>query len=159
MPHHRIGAVYMDAPPGMSQMHFATSTGEAALAPFAVPIPITQEPPTVDVLTAAPPEERVEVLRARLFPLIQELNPRHAMIITEIILEMNFAEVLYMLENPGALSRVAEEVVKFIGEGENGGAKCDKKIEESGPLMMSPNHKVRTRSSRYYLFSMSLFRF
>lgn len=131
MPHYRQGAVYMDAPLVISQMH-----GEAALTPFAVPIPITQDPPTVDVLTAGPPEERVEVLRDRQFPLIQKLNPGHAMKITDIILKLDFAKVLNMLENTDALSHGVEEAIKLpyradTGEEENGGVEGDEKKEES----------------------------
>ena len=65
-----------------------------------------QEPLTASMLAAAPPQEQKQMLGERLFPLIQRMFPDLAAMsgkITGMLLEIDNAELVHMLEDQGSL--------------------------------------------------------
>ena len=62
-----------------------------------------QEPLTASMLAAAPPQEQKQMLGERLFPLIQRMYPDLAGKITGMLLEIDNAELLHMLEDSNSL--------------------------------------------------------
>lgn len=65
-----------------------------------VPIQIPQEPLTVEMLTAAAPEEKTELPVVGLFHLLQKLHSERATKMTEMILELDVPEDLDIVETP-----------------------------------------------------------
>ena len=61
------------------------------------------EPITASMLAAAPPQEQKQMLGERLFPLIQRMYPDLAGKITGMLLEIDNAELLHMLEDHNSL--------------------------------------------------------
>ena len=55
------------------------------------------------MLAAAPPQEQKQMLGERLFPLIQRTFPDLAGKITGMLLEIDNAELVHMLEDPTSL--------------------------------------------------------
>merc|ERR1712050_675220 len=62
-----------------------------------------QEPLTASMLAAAPPQEQKQMLGERLFPLIQRMFPDLAGKITGMLLEIDNAELVHMLEDQNSL--------------------------------------------------------
>lgn len=85
----------------------------AAMPQPSVQIP-GQEPLTATMLAAAPPQEQKQMLGERLFPLIQRMYPDMAGKITGMLLEIDNAELLHMLEDHGSLKSKVEEAVAVL---------------------------------------------
>lgn len=85
----------------------------AAMPQPAVQIP-GQEPLTASMLAAAPPQEQKQMLGERLFPLIQRMYPEMAGKITGMLLEIDNAELLHMLEDHSSLKSKVEEAVAVL---------------------------------------------
>lgn len=62
-----------------------------------------QEPLTAPMLAAAPPQEQKQMLGERLFPLIANMHSDLAGKITGMLLEIDNAELLHMLESHESL--------------------------------------------------------
>jgi len=81
-----------------------------------------QEPLTATMLAAAPPQEQKQMLGERLFPLIQRMFPDLAGKITGMLLEIDNAELVHMLEDQNSLKGKVEEAVAVLqahqGKGE-----------------------------------------
>jgi len=73
-----------------------------------------QEPLTASMLAAAPPQEQKQMLGERLFPLIQRMFPDLAGKITGMLLEIDNAELVHMLEDPNSLKGKVEEAVAVL---------------------------------------------
>ena len=73
-----------------------------------------QEPLTASMLAAAPPQEQKQMLGERLFPLIQRMYPDLAGKITGMLLEIDNAELLHMLEDPNSLNSRSTEAVAVL---------------------------------------------
>merc|ERR1711953_556168 len=73
-----------------------------------------QEPLTASMLAAAPPQEQKQMLGERLFPLIQRMYPDLAGKITGMLLEIDNAELLHMLEDSNSLKSKVEEAVSVL---------------------------------------------
>merc|ERR1712226_1586347 len=73
-----------------------------------------QEPLTASMLAAAPPQEQKQMLGERLFPLIQRMYPDLAGKITGMLLEIDNAELLHMLEDSNSLKSKVEEAVAVL---------------------------------------------
>jgi len=73
-----------------------------------------QEPLTASMLAAAPPQEQKQMLGERLFPLIQRMYPDLAGKITGMLLEIDNAELLHMLEDHNSLKSKVEEAVAVL---------------------------------------------
>merc|ERR1712060_807537 len=76
-----------------------------------------QEPLTSSMLAAAPPREQKQMLGERLFPLIQRMFPDLAGMsgkITGMLLEIDNAELVHMLEDQGSLKGKVEEAVAVL---------------------------------------------
>ncbi|KAG5556748.1 hypothetical protein RHGRI_007124 [Rhododendron griersonianum] len=65
-------------------------------------------------LSAAPPEQQKQILGERLYPLVHKHKPDLAAKITGMILEMDNAELLLLLESPESLVTKVEEAVKVL---------------------------------------------
>merc|ERR1719457_46202 len=66
------------------------------------------------MLAAAPPQEQKQMLGERLFPLIQRMYPDLAGKITGMLLEIDNAELLHMLEDGNSLKSKVEEAVAVL---------------------------------------------
>merc|ERR1719250_140022 len=73
-----------------------------------------QEPLTATMLAAAPPQEQKQMLGERLFPLIQRMFPGLAGKITGMLLEIDNAELVHMLEDQNSLKGKVEEAVAVL---------------------------------------------
>jgi polyadenylate-binding protein len=77
-------------------------------------MPGAQEPLTTAMLAAAPPQEQKQMLGERLYPLIHEMHASLAGKITGMLLEIDNAELLHMLESHEALKSKVEEAVTVL---------------------------------------------
>eukprot|EP00455_Lapot_gusevi_P007376 TRINITY_DN13151_c0_g1_i1.p1 TRINITY_DN13151_c0_g1~~TRINITY_DN13151_c0_g1_i1.p1 ORF type:complete len:269 (-),score=33.09 TRINITY_DN13151_c0_g1_i1:79-837(-) len=77
---------------------------------------VGQEPLTIEVLAAAPPEVQKRMIGERLFPLIQSKQPQPAGKITGMLLEMDNGELLTLLETPSTLNEKIEEAVQVLAD-------------------------------------------
>ena len=82
--------------------------GQAAVV-AAMPQQAVQEPLTATMLAAAPLHEQWQMLGERLFPLIQRMYPDLAGKITGMLLEIDNAELLHMLEDGNSLKSKVRE--------------------------------------------------
>ena len=73
-----------------------------------------QEPLTASMLAAAPPQEQKQMLGERLFPLIQRMYPDLAGKITGMLLEIDNAELLHMLEDSNSLKSKVKDKCNFF---------------------------------------------
>jgi polyadenylate-binding protein len=73
-----------------------------------------QEPLTASMLAQAQPSEQKQMLGERLFPLIQGMYPDLAGKITGMLLEIDNAELLHMLEHQESLKSKVEEAVAVL---------------------------------------------
>merc|ERR1712013_915230 len=69
---------------------------------------------TASMLAAAPPQEQKQMLGERLFPLIQRMFPDLAGKITGMLLEIDNAELVHMLEDQNSLKGKVEEAVAVL---------------------------------------------
>ena len=70
-----------------------------------------QEPLTASILAVAPPQDQKQMLGERLFPLIQRIVPDLAGKITGMLLNINNAELVHMLEDHNSLTENVEKAV------------------------------------------------
>merc|ERR1712025_1169164 len=98
-------------PPG--QVMQGQAVVAAAMPQQAVQIP-GQEPLTASMLAAAPPQEQKQMLGERLFPLISRMYPDLAGKITGMLLEIDNADLLHMLEDHNSLKSKVEEAVAVL---------------------------------------------
>lgn len=73
-----------------------------------------QEPLTTAMLAAAPPQEQKQMLGERLYPLIYDMHSQLAGKITGMLLEIDNAELLHMLESHDALKSKVDEAVSVL---------------------------------------------
>merc|ERR1711934_304582 len=73
-----------------------------------------QEPLTTAMLAAAPMQEQKQMLGERLFPLIQRMFSDLAGKITGMLLEIDNAELVHMLEDQNSLKGKVEEAVAVL---------------------------------------------
>lgn len=73
-----------------------------------------QEPLTASMLASAAPQEQKQMLGERLFPLIQKMHFDLAGKITGMLLEIDNAELLHMLEHQDSLKAKVEEAVAVL---------------------------------------------
>jgi len=73
-----------------------------------------QEPLTAPMLAAAPPQEQKQMLGERLFPLIANMHSDLAGKITGMLLEIDNAELLHMLESHESLKAKVDEAVVVL---------------------------------------------
>ncbi|XP_003906749.2 polyadenylate-binding protein 4 [Papio anubis] len=89
-----------------------------AIQPLQAPQPEVQvrgqEPLTASTLAAAHPQEQKQMLRERLFPLIQTMHSNLTGKITGILLEIDNSELLHMLAFPQSLHSKVDEAVAVL---------------------------------------------
>lgn len=73
-----------------------------------------QEPLTTGMLAAAQPQEQKQMLGERLYPLIYSMHPEWAGKITGMLLEIDNAELLHMLDSRESLKAKVEEAVNVL---------------------------------------------
>jgi len=87
--------------------------GQAAPNPQAINVP-GQEPLTTGMLAAAQPQEQKQMLGERLYPLIHSMHPEWAGKITGMLLEIDNAELLHMLDSRESLKAKVDEAVVVL---------------------------------------------
>ncbi|XP_068698232.1 uncharacterized protein [Montipora foliosa] len=73
-----------------------------------------QEPLNLNVLAAASPQEQKQIIGERLYPLVRATHPDQAGKITGMLLEIDNAELLNMLESREALAAKTQEAVSVL---------------------------------------------
>lgn len=73
-----------------------------------------QEPLTTGMLAAAQPQEQKQMLGERLYPLIYTMHPEWAGKITGMLLEIDNAELLHMLDSRESLKAKVDEAVAVL---------------------------------------------
>lgn len=91
----------------------AGQAGQAAPNPQAINVP-GQEPLTTGMLAAAQPQEQKQMLGERLYPLIHSMHPEWAGKITGMLLEIDNAELLHMLDSRESLKAKVDEAVVVL---------------------------------------------
>jgi polyadenylate-binding protein len=89
------------------------TAGQAAPNPQAINVP-GQEPLTTGMLAAAQPQEQKQMLGERLYPLIFSMHPDWAGKITGMLLEIDNAELLHMLDSRESLKAKVDEAVVVL---------------------------------------------
>lgn len=87
-----------------------TAAGGVANATQAINVP-GQEPLTTGMLASAQPQEQKQMLGERLYPLIHGMHPEWAGKITGMLLEIDNAELLHMLDSRESLKAKVDEAV------------------------------------------------
>lgn len=103
----------MRNPPQQAQLHYPTQAQYESLSQQTISI-AGQEPLTASMLADALPQEQKQMLGERLFPLISSLYPDQAGKVTGMLLEMDNAELLHMLESEESLKLKVEEAVAVL---------------------------------------------
>jgi len=91
----------------------ATIPASGAAAAQAINVP-GQEPLTTNMLAAAQPQEQKQMLGERLYPLIHSMHPEWAGKITGMLLEIDNAELLHMLDSRESLKAKVDEAVVVL---------------------------------------------
>lgn len=73
-----------------------------------------QEPLMLSTLSAADPKQQKQMLGERLYPLVQSVNFEFASKITGMLLEIDNAELLHMLESPESLRAKIDEALAVL---------------------------------------------
>lgn len=84
------------------------------VAPEAAPVATSETGLTAAALAAATPTDQKQMLGEHLFPLIHAHNEEHAGKITGMLLEMDNAELLYLLENADARKHKIDEALNVL---------------------------------------------
>jgi len=84
------------------------------------PIPMEQQPLDLASLAALEPDQQKRLLGETLFPLISSLNSQVPGKITGMLLEMDNAELLHLMEDKEALQRKVEEAVETLNSAQAG---------------------------------------
>lgn len=87
--------------------------GQTAPNAQAINVP-GQEPLTTVMLAAAQPQEQKQMLGERLYPLIHSMHPEWAGKITGMLLEIDNAELLHMLDSRESLKAKVDEAVVVL---------------------------------------------
>eukprot|EP00744_Colponema_vietnamica_P016649 GILI01023362.1.p1 GENE.GILI01023362.1~~GILI01023362.1.p1 ORF type:complete len:218 (+),score=45.23 GILI01023362.1:86-655(+) len=98
-----------------AQQNRAAPAAAAAAAPAMM---MGQEPLTLEKLAASPVDVQKRLLGERLYPLIEQRlgSPEHAGKITGMLLEMDNAELINLLETPEALAEKVNEALRVLQE-------------------------------------------
>ena len=92
-----------------------TTAAVAALPPPSAHIQHL-EPLTIDMLTAATPAQRKDMLGVRLYPYVAARNSTLATKITGMLLELDDPDVLHLLDTPDALTERIQEAEDVLRE-------------------------------------------
>jgi len=108
----------LQRPPQMQKYRPQTVPAQSAGSvqapnPQAINVP-GQEPLTTGMLAAAQPQEQKQMLGERLYPLIHSMHPEWAGKITGMLLEIDNAELLHMLDSRESLKAKVDEAVVVL---------------------------------------------
>jgi polyadenylate-binding protein len=95
------------APPQNVQQQQAQAAAQAINVPG-------QEPLTTGMLASAQPQEQKQMLGERLYPIIHSMHPEWAGKITGMLLEIDNAELLHMLDSRESLKAKVDEAVVVL---------------------------------------------
>ncbi|XP_068736959.1 polyadenylate-binding protein 1A-like [Montipora capricornis] len=131
--------------PGMQGQRPAFKFGQNVRNPpqgqQAIHIP-GQEPLNPSMLAAASPQEQKQIIGERLYPLIQSTHPDQAGQITGILLEIDNAELLDMLESREALAAKTKEALSVL--------RADSAREKRGRKGRSRHRKSRNKNLLFH---------
>lgn len=102
------------APPNMMAPGAYAQRNPNNRRPYVPKGPRRPEPLTAAALAAASPEQQKVMLGERLYPLIHARQPESASKITGMLLEMDKAELLHLIEAPEALDAKINEAVDVL---------------------------------------------
>ena len=106
--------------PGRGAPAPARGRGPAGSLPPPPPAPpagdASSQPLNAAMLAAATPEQQKTMIGERLFPLVAKIQPELAGKITGMLLEMDNAELLMLLESNEALAEKVDEAIKVLKE-------------------------------------------
>jgi len=108
--------------PQTQQLPAGAVAQTGASVPAALPQSINvpgQEPLTTGMLAAAQPQEQKQMLGERLYPLIATMHPEWAGKITGMLLEIDNAELLHMLDSRESLKAKVDEAVVVLQAHQN----------------------------------------
>jgi polyadenylate-binding protein len=88
--------------------------GMPQMMAMAGPMGMPNEPLDDQTLAAADPQTQKNMIGERLYPLILRQDPEQAGKITGMLLEMDNAELLHLIESPEALSSKIEEAREVL---------------------------------------------
>lgn len=109
-----MGVPQLQRPPMQPKYRAQTAAAAAAGASAqAINVP-GQEPLTTGMLAAAQPQEQKQMLGERLYPLIHTMHPEWAGKITGMLLEIDNAELLHMLDSRESLKAKVDEAVVVL---------------------------------------------
>ncbi len=98
-----MGVPQLQRPPTQPKYRAQTAAAAAAGASAQTINVPGQEPLTTGMLAAAQPQEQKQMLGERLYPLIHTMHPEWAGKITGMLLEIDNAELLHMLDSRESL--------------------------------------------------------
>lgn len=99
------------------------------VAPQAINVP-GQEPLTTGMLASAQPQEQKQMLGERLYPLIHSMHSEWAGKITGMLLEIDNAELLHMLDSRESLKAKVDEAVVVLQAHQNKQAVAQRQAEQ-----------------------------
>mmetsp|Transcript_3188 Transcript_3188/g.8433 ORF Transcript_3188/g.8433 Transcript_3188/m.8433 type:complete len:662 (+) Transcript_3188:263-2248(+) len=101
-------------PPPPPSQPAAAAPPAAPPAPVPTPADIASQPLNAAMLAAAPPDEQKQMIGERLFPLVSKLQPKLAGKITGMLLEMDNAELLMLLDDNKSLQAKVDEAIAVL---------------------------------------------
>jgi len=113
--------------PGQQQFKYADNVRNPRQQPQQVVMqqqplqaaPVSEEHDFVKELAAMPEEKRKHVIGERLYPLVLKAQPDKAPKITGMLLEMENAEIIELLDSPTALARRIEDALDVLSKSED----------------------------------------
>ncbi len=123
-----------------------TTAATASVAAPSLPSETVQhlEPLTIDILTAATPAQRNDMLGVRLYPHVAAQNNTLATKITGMLLELDDADLLHLIRTPNALTERVQEAEDVLREY----AKSIAKEKANGKSTNGAQAEQVTQSSR-----------
>lgn len=100
------------------QQRFSPGMRNGPRYPMMAPEDFEQQPISTAALAAASPPEQKRILGERLYPMIAAIESVHAGKVTGMLLEMDNADLLHLLETPEVLSQKVHEAVAVLNEHE-----------------------------------------
>lgn len=131
--------MYNALPPQMAAMgvlpHAAIPPPPAVQA-IPMPLDATMEPLDPTILAQASVEDQKNMIGHRLYPLISAISPESSGKLTGMLLDLDNAELLHLLESPEALNERVNEAISVLKTAPQ--QEVPRNTEESAPKEQTP---------------------